>query len=85
MMGLISETKKEYGFEEIFASIGEINPYGELPDYTDLIEQIKRLHIDIEEKADIINAINLLKTNISYEKRNKIIKKIDRFKKENHI
>ena len=84
-MGIISETKKEYGFDEIFNSMGEVNPFGEQPNYTDLIRKIKTANIDIEEKAEILNDINLLKTNISYEKRNTIIKKIDRFKKENRL
>ncbi len=79
-MGIISETKKEYGFEEIFNSIGEVNPFGETPDYTDLIKKIKEANIDLEVKAEIINAIKLLKTNISYKKRSTIIKKIDRLK-----
>ena len=60
--------------------------YVELPkdkkeDYTQLKNKIYKLDIDKEIKANIINKINLLKTNISIKERKKIIEEIELFKK----
>ena len=60
--------------------------YVELPkdkkeDYTKLKNKIYKLDIDKEIKANIINKINLLKTNISIKERKKIIEEIELFKK----
>ena len=59
--------------------------YVELPedndDYSKLKNKIYKLNIDKEEKANIINKINQLKTNISNKEKKQIIKEIEEFKK----
>jgi predicted ribosome quality control (RQC) complex YloA/Tae2 family protein len=60
--------------------------YVELPqdkneDYTKLKNKIYKLDIDKEEKANIINKINQLKTNISNKEKKQIIQEIEEFKK----
>lgn len=84
-MSIITKEKKEYDFDDMFIIQEETNPYGETPDYSDLIKKIKNLALDNEKEADLLNSINLLKTNISFKKRSEILKKIDRFKEENHL
>jgi len=51
-------------------------------DYSELKEQIYKLDIDKEEKANILNKISLLNQNISLKEKKSIKQEIDKFKKK---
>lgn len=54
-------------------------------EYSRLKDDIYTLDIDNEEKANILNKINSLKTTLSASQRRKIIKEIETFKNDYNI
>lgn len=54
-------------------------------EYSSLKDDIYKLDIDTEEKANILNKINSLKTTLSMKDRKQVIKDIEAFKSEHNI
>lgn len=79
-MGLTVKNKNSFAISEDISNFFAI-PIEEQKEnnYEQLKKDIYELQIDNEEKASIINKINLLSTNISLKEKNNIIKEIDFF------
>lgn len=85
-MGLTVKNKNSFAISE------EISNFFEIPleeenkiSYASLKEDIYSMEIDNEEKASIINKINLLSTNISIKEKNNITTEIDSFRRKYNL
>ena len=87
-MGLTIKNKTSYelgnNLTEFFSLPLEIDNQEET-EYSRLKDDIFELEMDNEEKANIINKINSLKTIKSNVEKKKVIEKIESFKKENNL
>lgn len=86
-MGLIVKNKTSYqlgnNLTEFF-SIPIEEPRNN-DEYSRLKDDIYKLNIDNEEKANILNKINMLNTNISPNKKKVIIKEIEKLKEDYNL
>jgi len=78
-MGLVTKNNDRYGFDDSLNNFFTV-PLEEKTDYESLKNKIYNLDIDIEEKANMINNINILKSD--YREKDSIQKEIDRFIKK---
>lgn len=87
-MGLTIKNKTSYelgnNLTEFFSIPVEIDDQEESA-YSRLKDDIFKLDIDNEEKANIINKINSLSTIKNYNEKKKIITEIETFKKEYNL
>jgi hypothetical protein len=67
-----------------FKMPGEEDILNPLDEYEELKNQVYKLDIDYEEKANMINKIGSLKTKNDFEK-SKLIKEINEFKKKYNL
>ncbi len=80
-MGLTIKNKSSFELSESLSDFFSLPIEEEKKNnkYDELKEDIYKLDIDNEEKAYILNKINLLSTNISNKEKNNIEKEIDKF------
>lgn len=85
-MGLTIKNKNNYELRDDIASFFSLPVEEEKKEKKEALkEKIYKLKIDNEEKANIINKINLLETTKSRKERTALQKEIDSFKKKYHI
>lgn len=86
-MGLIVKNKTSYqlgnNLTEFFSIPIEESQNND--EYSRLKDDIYKLNIDNEEKANILNKINMLNTNISPNKKKVIIKEIEKLKEDYNL
>ncbi|MGN1372211.1 MAG: hypothetical protein ACI4XM_08060 [Candidatus Coprovivens sp.] len=86
-MGLIVKNKTSYqlgnNLTEFFSIPIEESQNND--EYSRLKDDIYKLNIDNEEKANILNKINMLNTNISPNKKKVIIKEIEKIKEDYNL
>lgn len=86
-MGLTIKNKESYelgnNLTEFFSVPIEVPKNQD--EYSRLKDDIYSLDIDNEDKANMINKINSLSTNLSLSKKNQILKEIEEFKDEYNI
>ena len=85
-MGLTIKNKNSFELSEDLSSIFSLaKEEQDIKDYEKLKEKIYKLNIDNEEKANILNKINLLSTKKTKAIQNKLIKEIDEFRMKYYI
>lgn len=84
-MGLTVKNRNTFEISDDIANFFALPSEDNNDDYESLKKDIYNLDIDNEEKAYIINKINLLSTNILNRDKNNIKKEIDEFKSKYNI
>ncbi len=79
-MGLTIKNRNNFTLSDDLASVFSLPTEEKKEDYNSLKQNIFSLSIDNEEKANIINKINLLSTTKNTKTKREIIKEIEIFK-----